>query len=108
MAFLNKQQIEEIVEKALKQVADFTGDIKNYEFKHFHEFHKKVFATKLNELINASPYYDRSGNTDFDRYYDISLSMNTIDSWQTMLDCINFIHDNHTVKKRDPNRIQLK
>lgn len=107
MAFLKKNQIEEIVKTALKEVADFTGDIKNYEFKHFHEFHKKMFVTKLKELINKGPYYDRAGNTEDARYYDVPLSMGIVNSWKTMLDCIEFIYDNQTVKKRNPNKIQL-
>ncbi|MFA9389960.1 MAG: hypothetical protein ACERKD_09140 [Prolixibacteraceae bacterium] len=108
MAFLNENQIGNMVKIALQEVADFTGDIKDYEFKFFREFHKKVFVTKLISLINTSPYYDRSGNTDNDRYYDITLTTNIIDSWNTIADCIDYIYDNHTVKKRNPNKIQLK
>lgn len=105
MAFLKRAQIEEIVEKALKEVADFNGDIKNYEFKHFHEFHKKVFANKLKAFINDSPHYDRSGNTDFERYYDVPLSMVVINSWNTLPDCIEYIDENHFVMKRKPKLV---
>lgn len=107
MAFLNEPQIEKIVKKALKEVADFTGDIKNYEFKHFHEFHKKIFIAKLKGYINEGPYYDRAGNSDYERYYDIGLSMGLINSWKTIKDCIGYIVDHHTVKKRNPNKIQF-
>lgn len=107
MAFLKKDQIEEIVKIALKEVADFNGDIKNYEFKHFHEFHKKMFITKLKELINKGPYYDRTGNAEYERYYDVPLSMGIVNTWSTLLDCIDYINDNHIVKKRNPNKIQL-
>jgi len=107
MAFLKKDQIEEIVKIALKEVADFNGDIKNYEFKHFHEFHKKVFLSKLKGLINKSLYYRRDGNTDNDRYYDVPLSMSLINSWKMMIDCIDYIYDNQAVYKRSPNNIQL-
>ena len=107
MAFLKRNQIEEIVKIALKEVADFNGDIKNYEFKHFHEFHKKVFITKLKEGIYKRPYFDRAGNEEYERYYDIALSMGLINTWPTILDCIDYIFDNHTVKKRNPNKIQL-
>ncbi len=107
MAFLKKNQIEEFVKTALREVADFTGDIKNYEFKHFNEFHKKVFASKLKGLINKSPYYDRSGNTDYERYYDVPLSTSIIDTWKTMSDCINYINDKQTVFKRNPNNIKF-
>jgi hypothetical protein len=107
MAFLKKEQIEEIIKKALQEVADFKGDIKNYEFKHFHEFHKRVFATNLKKLINESPYYTRSGSLEYDRYYDVPLSMSVVNSWQTMFDCINYIDDNLRVKKRNSNKIQF-
>jgi len=107
MAFLSRNQIKEYVGKALKEVADFTGDIEPYEFKHFHEFHKNVFITKLKEFINASPYYDRAGNADFSRYYDVPLSMGIVSTWNTMADCIDYVNDNQTVRKRDPNKLQL-
>ena len=107
MAFLTRNQIKEIVKKALKEVADFTGDIENYDFKHFHEFHKKVFITKLKSFVNEGPYYKRSGETTKDRYYDVPLSIGIFNTWNTITDCINFIYDNHTIKKRNPNKIKL-
>lgn len=107
MAFLSKVQIEEIVKIALKEVADFTGDIKAYEFRHFHEYHKIAFITKLKGLINEGPYYDRTGNSEYERYYDVPLSMGIVNSWNTILDCLDFIYNNQTVKKKNPNKIQL-
>ncbi|NVN95847.1 MAG: hypothetical protein HXX18_11245 [Bacteroidetes bacterium] len=107
MAFLNKNQIKETVNTALKNVADFTGEIDNYEFKNFHEFHKNVFINKLKELINSGPYYDRAGNIEYERYYDVPLSIQIFNTWVTINDCIQFIYNNQIVKMRNPNKIQL-
>lgn len=100
MAFLNKNQIKKIVENALLSIADFTGDIEGYEFKYLNELHKKVFVTNLKKLINNEPYLDGAGNTDMTRYYDVPLSMSLVNSWKTLPDCINYIDDNQSVKKR--------
>jgi hypothetical protein len=106
MAFLTKNQIENIVESALNEVADFTGDIKIFEFKHFDDLHKINFLTKLNEFMNEESYYDREGNTDDERCYDIALSISLLNSWSTILDCINFVYSNHSVKKRNLNKLK--
>lgn len=107
MAFLSRNQIKDIVTNALSVVADFNGDIDNYEFKNFHESHKNVFINKVKELINSYPYYDRAGNSDFERYYDVPLSVESFNSWLIISDCIQFIFDNQVVKKRDPNKVQF-
>ncbi len=108
MAFLEKVQIKDMVKEALKEVADFSGEIDSFEFRHFHEYHKKVFLTKLKELINKSPYYDRNGNIEYERYYDVPLSISVITSWNLISDCINYIFENQLVKKRNPNKIQFQ
>ena len=107
MAFLNRNQVKLIVTKALHKIADFSGEIEHHEFRYFHQFHKEQFLTNLKIFLNESPYYDRSGNTDFDRFYDVPLSMSILNRWTTIADCIDFIHDYHVVKKRNPNRLSL-
>jgi len=106
MALLTKDQIENIVKSALDEVADFTGDIKKFEFKHFEELHKKSFLMKLNEFMNKESYYDREGIVDPERCYDIALSISLLNSWTTILDCINFVYSNHSVKKRNLNKLK--
>lgn len=101
MALLKKEQIKEIVEAALKAVADFNGDINNYEFTHFHDTHKQAFLNKLKEKINGLPYYKRDGTIDTTMYYDVPLSLNILNSWNTMQDCISYINDNHTGKNNN-------
>jgi len=107
MAFLEKKQIKEMVKAALKEVADFSGEIDSFEFKHFQEYHKRVFLTKLNELINKSPYYDRNGNVEYERYYDVPFSISVMSSWSLIIDCVDYVYENQTVKKRNPNKIQF-
>ena len=100
MAFLKRDQIKEIVKNSLLSIADFTGDIEGYEFKHLNELHKKVFVTKLKKLINEEPYRDRAGNIHMDQYYDVPLSMGLVNSWKTLPDCINYVRENQTVEEK--------
>lgn len=95
MARLKKEQIIEIVKKALQSVGDVSGEIESYEFKHFQEQHKMIFLKSLKENLNQSPYYFRSGETSRDKYYDVPLSMGEFDQWSTVHDCIEYILNNH-------------
>ncbi|WP_243350082.1 hypothetical protein [Parabacteroides sp. FAFU027] len=107
MAFLETDQIKEIAKCALKEVADFSGDIDSFEFKQFQEYHKTVFLTKLKELINKLPYYGVDSKVNPEKYYDVPLSKDTLNTWASVKDCINYVYENQTVKKRDPNKVQF-
>lgn len=107
MAFLSRDQIKGFVTSALHEVADFNGDVENYTFEHFHDYHKQVFANTLKKLIMQSPYYDRNGNSSMDRYYDVPLSMTLINSWATIKESIDYVLSNQAVRPRDPRKVQL-
>jgi len=91
MSTLTKEQTTKIVEKALLEVADFNGEIQDFSFTHFHDLSKQVFANKLVELIKEAPYHDDDGNVIPVLRYDLVLSMSTVNSWQTLEDCINYV-----------------
>lgn len=107
MAFLTREQVKEIATEALHEVADFNGDIENYSFEHFHDYHKNVFAISLKKLLMESPYYFRDGGTSMERYYDIPLSTGIINSWSSLTDCINYVTANQAVRMRDAQKVQL-
>lgn len=101
MAFLQRQQVKEIVEKALKAIAGFNGDIENYEFSSMNDFQKKVFLDKLVQFLHQAPYHDIYGKPDPTKYYDAPLSLSLLNTWQTMKDCIDYVLNNHTVKDKN-------
>lgn len=106
MAFLTRDQVKSLTSKALKTVADFNGDIDNYSFQPFHEFHKMVFFANLKKLLCESPYFDREGNTSDDRFYDVPLNNTIINKWKTISECIDYIEQNQAIRPR-PAKLQL-
>lgn len=96
MAYLNREQVKDIMTEALKSVADFSGDIENYSFSNFQDTQKQVFLTNLKSTINNSPYYNRDGSTSDHKYYDVPLSLSLLNSWQNMSDCIDYVLNNQT------------
>lgn len=106
MAFLTRDQVKSMTEKALRTVADFNGDIDTYSFQPFHEFHKMLFFSNLKKFLCDSPYFDRNGNTSFDRFYDVPLNNTIIDKWKMIKECIDYIEQNQAVRAR-PTKLQF-
>jgi len=98
---LDRERIIDIVTEALKEVADFQddADIEGFSFQHFHDFHKKVFATTLKkEVLNVK-------NDEF--HYDIVLNENIIENWDTLGDCVDYIREENILYHSDTTNIQL-
>jgi hypothetical protein len=106
MAFLSRDQVKALTEKALHTVADFNGDIDTYSFQPFHDFHKMLFFSHLKKVVCESPYYDKNGSTSFDRFYDVALNNTIINKWKTIKDCIDYIEQNQAVRPR-PVKLQF-
>ncbi|MEQ9168394.1 MAG: hypothetical protein RLO12_19205 [Fulvivirga sp.] len=107
MAFLTRDQIKNFASNALHEVADFNGDIDNYTFNNFHEFHRKVYVNELKRQIMSSPYFDREGNESMDRYYDVPLSMGVANGWTQIKESIDYVVANQAVRARNPNKVTL-
>jgi len=88
-------------------VADFNGDVDNYSFQHFHEFHRKVYVNVLKRQIMNSPYFDRNGSSSMDRYYDVPLSMAVANGWEYVKESIDYVLSNQSVRERNPNKVPL-
>lgn len=107
MAFLTRDQIKNFAATALHEVADFNGDIDNYSFANFHEFHRKLYVNELKRQIMNSPYYDRNGNQSMDRYYDVPLSMAAANGWTQIKESIDYVLANQAVRARNPHKVIL-
>ncbi len=101
MALLDRDQVKGIVIDNLKVIADIPeGNIDNTSLAMLNDDQKKIFLSTLKKKINAFPYQLRNGSTSTSVYYDISLNGDTINSWNTVGDCINWITANQiTVDK---------
>ncbi len=86
MTDLNRQEATHIVKFALRTVADFidSTDIENFDFIHFTHTHKIDFINALKtELINKG--------------FDAPLSIEVMDDWITVRDCVDYLTENSTV-----------
>jgi len=107
MAFLSRDQIKGFAKESLHEVADFDGDVDNYSFQNFHEFHRKIYVNELKRQIINSPYFDRNGGSSMDRYYDVPISMAVANGWVSVKESIDYILSNQSVRARNPNKITL-
>ena len=107
MNFIDRNTAKETVKRALKEVADFTGDIENFSFTYFHEFHKKVFINSLKVLVNQIPCSDHMGNISNDEYFDIDLSISLLNGWSTIGNTIDYIANNHYRETGPTKKLQL-
>lgn len=89
----------QVVKPALESVADFNGDIEDYEFVNFQPAHQSTFLAKIKEEIQAIPVTD--GNNTYDQYmYDVILNPDIFSSWTTVKDCIDYVFNNYSTGPR--------
>jgi hypothetical protein len=84
---LTRDEAKIIVADALLSVADFDSSdpsIENFSFARFHDFHTKVFLSKLKMLL-----LDKK---DKGNCYNVALNEGMIKEWKTLADCINYVH----------------
>ena len=91
----------EIVRKALKRVADFrdTDDIEQFTFEDFQDYHKKKFLTALKLETNSV----KSEN----KYYDIVLNQTSMDRWNTICDCIDYLEEHNLLVSDNTQNINF-
>ena len=99
MALTKAQITTNVVEPALKTVADFSGDIGDFSTADFQPAHISAFLASLKSNLNAQPVVD-GGNTFSNMMYDADFSPSLFASWSTMNDCINYIFTNQAVAAR--------
>ena len=91
MDFLTREQVKAIVIASLKAVAGLPEDVESATFQQMNPFQRKVFLENLKENLNAKP----PGNDE--ATYDVNLQLDTIDLWDTVEDCIDWVTENQMV-----------
>lgn len=99
MALAREIVKDQVVKPALEAVADFNGDVEDFEFENFQPTHQSVFLNKLKSSIQAIPVTD--GDTTYDQYmYDVILNPTIFSSWTTIKDCIDYVFNNYSTGPR--------
>ncbi len=99
MAALTRDQVKEIVKKALEKVSGpIVGDIEeipNQDFKAMNDLLITKFLDYLKKFVKEHDYYNRQREVTEGKHYDVALSKQTFNGWDSVTDCINYIYDNH-------------
>lgn len=107
MNFIDRNTAKLTVKKSLQEVTDFSGDIENFTFTHFHDFHKKIFINSLKVFVNQIPCSDHTGNISNNEYFDVDLSISLLNSWNKIGDAIDYIANSHYRESGTTKKIQL-
>jgi len=89
-----------LVGKALKQVADYNGDIETYPTSNFHDAHINAFLTSLANFIIEEPVIDNAGNERPKLRYSVPLTMTHFKKWNTIGDCVDHLASHSGITKR--------
>jgi hypothetical protein len=49
---IDRSSAKECVTRSLKRIADFSGDVENFDFKYWHKFHKTAFIDAIATCIS--------------------------------------------------------
>lgn len=94
MADLTRNQVKDIVLEALRSVAGLPADPEASTFDQMQDAHKQTFLNNLKAGINGAPYHTAAGTVSTDAYYDVDLTMDSFDNWQTAGACIGWVTAN--------------
>ena len=89
----------QVIQPALLSVADFSGNIEDFNFTSFQPTHQSVFLNKIKSTLNGIPVTD--GGTPYPQYmYDIILNPSIFSGWSTVKDCIDYTTNNYSTGPR--------
>jgi len=98
MADLTTAQITTVVADSLSTIADLpANNLPATPLIGLNDQQKTMFLSALKEKINALPYYMDDGTTSDQAYYDVALTINIVEEWPTVGDCIEWIFLNQIV-----------
>jgi len=97
---MNTETARKLVERALKLVADFPGEVDDFSTQMFHDSHIKAFLTALDKHVREEPVVDGKGNEHPGLQYSVPLSMTLFRTWKTFGDCIKHVVDKHDIAQR--------
>lgn len=91
---LSKPDVIDVVTKALKEVADWKGDIGEVTFEKFTEFHKQVFINGVALHLSLLGY-------------GVTLSKTKLGTFKSISDLIGYIFENRTYQGPPHKKITL-
>lgn len=92
MPGLERSEVKEVVTRSLLSIADLpAGDIETTPLHMLNSDQKVIFASSLKKNLNAVPYQLLDGTEVPNAHFDISLTINNVNLWNTVGDCIDFI-----------------
>jgi hypothetical protein len=94
MTWLTRAQIKEFVKNALLEVADFNGDIENYNFNNFHDFHKRIFIDSIMKQMSI-------------KGFRIDLRIDKLDEFSNLGKLIDFITKRQVYENDTQQKITL-
>ena len=97
MAFLKREQIKSVVSDSLNVIAGLPSDVESSTFTNLTSDQKHIFLTVLKSKLNALLYNMDDGSTNHLAYYDVDLMPDSVDTWGTVKDCINWMVENQKV-----------
>ena len=98
MAYLDRDQVKQIVTDTLKVIADVPdANIDNTSLAMLNDQQKQVFLSTLKNKINAYPYQLNDGTASDIAYYDAPVTMDTLSGWSTVGNCIDWITANQII-----------
>jgi len=89
-----------LVGNALKQVADFEGDIEKYQTANFHDAHVNAFLAALARFIIEEPVIDNTGKEQPTLRYSVPLTKTQFKKWTTIAECIDHVVSYSGITKR--------
>lgn len=84
MTWLTRDDVEAIVTSALKEVADFNGDVENYTFDHFDKALMRTFIDAVDDGMREKGYTV---------VLSVSLIENYVELGKTVGEFIDYVND---------------
>ncbi len=97
MARLSRADVKRVVIASLKAVASPPPNVEAASFVGLTDSQEHIYLTTLRSKLNALPYQMNDGSSNYLAYYDINLTPDSIDDWQTIGDSIDWITESQII-----------
>lgn len=83
MSWLTRDEVKSLIEKALRETADFSGDIEDYKISELSEQHQVVFMGAIADALK-------------EKGFEVPLSLSKLQGFAKMSDLINYVEENQS------------
>ena len=83
MSWLTRDDVKGLVEEALREAADFSGDIEGYQMSELSEQHQVVFMGAIATRLKK-------------KGFEVPLSLGKLQGFATIGDLINYVEENQS------------